>query len=346
MAASLNLPPWLQQVKHLVEGSAPGTPGAELLSDRFSCFLDDQPDHLVPLRSAAGEPPTNRLDRMVINPTCIFTWRSDLPIVCAGDPSWLQAFSRPSAMVWVRDPRSKVLQPFCVGARLAAMLNDARSGEPLKTKLSVPDARLLIMAGVLSDPDTSATEVRWAQAMGGAARTFRAMGYVPLPRLLHPFQVSAFRRYYRRMIRTGGMSLGDTQSSRRFFVHNEPVARYFHHQLNHVVSQVAGEPLKPSYVYVASYQEGATLKKHTDREQCEYSISLCVDYAPEPREATPWPLRLHTASGTADVFQGLGDGLFYRGRQIAHSRDPLPRGHSSTSIFFHFVPQDFSGPLV
>jgi hypothetical protein len=123
------------------------------------------------------------------------------------------------------------------------------------------------------------------------------------------------------------------------------VARYFHHQLNSLVSQLAGQPLKPSYVYVASYQEAAILKKHVDREQCEFSVSLCIDYSPEPGLATPWPLRLHPSGATVEVYQALGDGLFYRGREIAHSRGVLPAGQSSTSMFFHFVPRDFDGPL-
>ena len=112
-----------------------------------------------------------------------------------------------------------------------------------------------------------------------------------------------------------------------------------------MVAAIAGEPVKPSYVYVASYQSGAELEKHTDREQCEFSISLCLDYWPEPANETPWPLQLQTEEGNVSIFQGIGDGLIYRGRSLSHWRGRLPQGHMSTSIFFHYVPAEFSGSL-
>ncbi len=83
-----------------------------------------------------------------------------------------------------------------------------------------------------------------------------------------PRPPSALRRYYRGLIRTRKIALGDDQTPRRYAAHNESVARS-HHQLAGAVTAIAGEPVKPSYVYVASYQSGAELEKHTDREQCE-----------------------------------------------------------------------------
>src|SRR5436190_6102672 len=163
--------------------------------------------------------------------------------------------------------------------------------------------------------------------------------------LIHPFHLAALRRYYRQLIRTRQISLGDEQSPRRYAAHNESVARFFHHQLTSSVAAIAGEPVNPSYVYVGSYQSGAELEKHTDREQCEFSISLCLDYWPEPQNETPWPLKLQTDSGEVAVFQGIGDGLVYRGPEVPHWRDRLPDGHTSTSIFFHYVAADFAGPL-
>jgi hypothetical protein len=111
------------------------------------------------------------------------------------------------------------------------------------------------------------------------------------------------------------------------------------------VTAFAGEPVKPSYVYLASYQSGAILEKHTDREQCEFSMTLCLDYSPEPRHATPWPLHLHKKSGKVTVFQAIGDALLYRGCQLPHSRNRLAEGQTSTSIFFHYVREDFTGSL-
>ncbi|MGD0183385.1 MAG: hypothetical protein ABSC15_26545, partial [Terriglobales bacterium] len=96
---------------------------------------------------------------------------------------------------------------------------------------------------------------------------------------------------------------------------------------------------------MASYQPGADLERHTDRAQCDFSVTLCLDYSPEPRNATPWPIHLYKKSGKVTVFQAIGDALLYRGCQIPHSRDTLPEGQTSTSIFFHYVREDFTGSL-
>ncbi len=174
---------------------------------------------------------------------------------------------------------------------------------------------------------------------------FREKGYAPLGDLIHPFHIAALRRYYRYLIRTGAIRLGDGQSPRRYVAYNEPVARYFHHDLAARLSAIAGESLKPSYVYLASYLSGAELKKHTDREQCEFSVTLCLDFSPEPTLATPWPIRLDTPTGTVTVYQALGDGLAYRGTRLPHYRSALGAGQTSTSIFFHYVGADFTGSL-
>jgi hypothetical protein len=187
---------------------------------------------------------------------------------------------------------------------------------------------------------------KWRQTVVQCSAQFRAKGYVPIGQLIHPFHLAALRRYYRHHVRRGTFSLGDKQSTLRFVGHNEAVARFFHRQLTTIVRDIAGEAVKPSYCYFSSYQGGATLKKHTDREQCEFSVSLCIDYSPEPQLATPWPLRLHPDGGEVQVFQALGDALLYRGRQIPHSRSKLGEGQSSTSIFFHYVREDFAGALV
>src|SRR5262249_53384975 len=112
-----------------------------------------------------------------------------------------------------------------------------------------------------------------------------------------------------------------------------------------LMGAVVGRPIKPSYTYTACYESGSELPRHTDREQCEYSISLCIDFEPEPNGATPWPLYLETPRGVAAVHQALGDGLLYRGRLLPHYRFRLGPRCRSTSLFLHYVDADFRGSL-
>ena len=236
--------------------------------------------------------------------------------------------------------------PFWLGPRLEETVRSLRPNEPLPESLSCDALNLLVDARILlperaqgdSDPGEEAS-------FAGASAQFQEKGYAPIGGLIHPFHLAALRRYYRYLIRVGSITLGDKQSSRRYIAHNEPVARFFHRQIAATLSRLAGEPLKPSYVYQAAYLSGAELRKHIDREQCEFSITFCLDFSPEPDVATPWPIRLDTRSGTVTVYQALGDALGYRGTRLPHYRDRLGEGQTSTSIFFHYVPESFEGSL-
>ena len=310
----------------------------------FRCLLDAQPAFLVPERLV---PPVPRdATSLVINPDCRFSWAGGAPSDVANALRLLENSAEPDAdAVWVRDERTGAILPFGVGAGLRAVLEGAAPGRPLPAPLAPPVARVLHAAGILISPAGREREkADWVTAMASARAHFER-GYVPLAGLIHPFHLGEMRHYFRRRIRTGAFPLGDDQSALRHFAHNEPVARFFHYQLAGAMSQVAGEPVKPSYVYFASYQGGAELEKHTDREQCEFSITFCVDYTPEPEAQTGWPILLETPQGTVTVYQAIGDALLYRGCRVPHYRKRLWRGATSSSIFFHYVRESFKGPL-
>jgi hypothetical protein len=249
-------------------------------------------------------------------------------------------------IAWVRDLATGTNMPFALGPELSAIAHELMHRPAAIANLPQNLRTLFNRAQILVCAESLLCRRRtWSPIAQLCCAKFLQNGYTPVPGLIHPFHLAVLRRYYRRQIRKGAVRLGDDQSSRRYIAHNDPVARFFHFQLAQCVSKLVGKPVKPSYVYMAAYQPGARLEKHTDREQCAFSITLCVDYSPEPALATPWPLYLETPRGTVTVYQALGDGLLYRGCELPHYRRTLAQGHTSTSIFFHYVAEDFSGPL-
>ncbi len=308
----------------------------------FYCLLDEQPTFLVPQRLLDAQRGDGT--RLLVNPRCWFSWNGVPPAEIA---PWLELFGQHGGTdtVWITGEATGALLPFWVGRELRPILESAVAGEPLERRIEPHIQRVLQFARILIDPAEGACrQQEWTAAMESARAHFER-GYVPLAGLIHPYHLGALRRYYRRQIRTGAFPLGDEQSALRHAAYNEPVARFFHHQLAAIMSAAAGEPVKPSYVYFASYQGGAELERHTDREQCEFSITFCMDYTPEPLSATDWPIHLDTPQGTVIVYQAIGDALLYRGCRVPHYRKRLWRAATSSSIFFHYVRRDFSGPL-
>lgn len=342
MATSINNSAWLEWITGLIGGKSRQTQAATFPPDRFYCLLDELPAHLLPKRAyRALRAPVDR--NLYLNPECTVGPAEDIPEEFESCRDLLSGFALQGTIAWVRHSAGRALLPFWLGPELTGVVRDLRPGESVPTTVPSRMRSLLAGAGILIPEGLDS--VTHEEGMQRAGQSFRDRGYAPLSGLIHPFHVAALRRYYRYMIRTGAISLGDQQSSRRYVAHNEPVARFFHHLVAPALSAVAGEPLKPSYVYMASYLSGAELKKHTDREQCEFSITLCLDFSPEPALATPWPIKLDTSDGTVIVHQALGDGLAYRGTRLPHYRSPLGEGQTSTSIFFHYVSADFAGTL-
>jgi len=308
--------------------------------------LDGQPDHLTPehqlgkywAEEMAGHP-------LFLNKSCQLIRSGKVPPELANDAGLTDGFASMEDMAWVRNSATGALQPFWIGSQVQSILADTQDGRPVSS-FTEYYKRSLAMAGILISPNRENIQShRMIAMLSRAADQVQQQGYAPIAGLIHPFHISALRRYFRKLVRTGKLALGDSQSSRRYHAHNESVAKFFHHQLTKAVSTIVGQPVKPSYVFFASYQEGAWLEKHTDRAQCEFSVTLCLDYSPEPKRQTPWPIQLHTTKGVTTVYQSIGDGLVYLGCRLPHSREVLPSGHTSTSIFFHYVPEDFNGPL-
>ena len=328
----------------LMGGVSRQTCAATFPPDRFYCLLDELPLHLVP-RPALAVESQDAGRALFLNPECRLYVGEELPEELASQKELLWAFALQGTVAWLRDATGSLV-PFWLGPKLESVVRQLQIDEPIPESVPAWARSILEGAGILVYADSIAHQrTEREEALGRAAELFRKKGYAPVRRLIHPFHIAALRRYYRHRIRTGAIPLGDGQSSRRYAAYNDPVARFFHRQIGVSLSSVTGEPVKPSYVYLASYVSGAELKKHIDREQCEFSITLCLDFSPEPAVATPWPIQLDTPTGTVTVYQALGDGLAYRGTRLPHYRSKLGKGQTSTSIFFHYVAADFTGSL-
>jgi hypothetical protein len=346
MASPVRETAWLEWITGLMGAVSRRGYAAALPPQKFHCLLDELPLHLIPQPARTRLRQYNFSEPLFLNPDCLLLPAGEVPPELQANRRLLEGFSLQSTTAWVRDPATGSFDPFWLGPQLEAAVSRLRAGEPAQPSLRESQRLLLAAAGILTPAGHAQRRFAdWSTIVNRANQTFRERNYAPLGGLIHPVNLAALRRYYRCAIRRGAIRLGDEQSPRRYVAHNEPVARYFHHNLMKAISAVVGAPIKPSYVYLASYLSGADLKKHTDRAQCELSVTLCLDFSPEPDVETPWPIRLDTTEGRTTVYQGLGDGLLYRGTKVPHYRDALAKGYTSTSLFFHYVPEDFSGPL-
>lgn len=96
------------------------------------------------------------------------------------------------------------------------------------------------------------------------------------------------QKYYTETIRQNVWALGDKQSN-RYKAHNEPMSRFLHYELLPLIEKITNKKLKPTYTYLSAYVKDADLPAHTDRPDCEYTVSFVVD---KP-ENSSWNIYVH-----------------------------------------------------
>jgi hypothetical protein len=102
------------------------------------------------------------------------------------------------------------------------------------------------------------------------------------------------------------------------------------------IEQLVGKELYPTYTYSRIYQPGEILLPHTDRNECEYSFTLALEY-----DGEIWPIYVQTESGVQEILLDNGDILIYKGIDLLHWRMRLENRYHYQG-FFHCV--DKNGP--
>ena len=313
----------------------------------LSCFLDE-PWELMP-RWASVNGPSRVVDnaQLVVNSTFRYEPEGAPPAELRARLPPLHGLLPGFPLAWIADSGTGIWAPFWARGEWVDVLPSLRPGQPAPAALGPAVRRTLALAHVLVPPGHEQAErAAWEETCRQAGALFETHRYVIVRDLVPPAHIAAMRRYYRALVASGRLPKGDTLVKDRLRLLNEPVGLFFHSQLVDVVGRIAGEAVKHSYVYFASYPAGSVLPRHVDRAPCEFSISFLVDYSPEPEGPCGWPLFLVNPDApervaTADL--RIGDALFYRGRELAHYRDRLPEGHRSSSLFFHYVRSDYVG---
>jgi hypothetical protein len=252
-----------------------------------------------------------------------------------------ECFSEEYPVLWVEDYKTRILMPFWLSGPEKAIIAALIQGKTDLNSLDQEFLKQLVLAGILLPSAHLLSEADYYQAAG---KSLAENGYAVLPALLNPVQTGGIRHYYRALEKKG-IIREDLQIEGRYAMHNEPLARYIHHQLQYLMNRLSPEKVKPSYCYLAVYTPGSILKRHTDRRQCAWNISLVIDMEPELKRADAWPIYLDIAGQIHEVKLGMGDAVIYRGTKIPHWRNRLPENQKVTVCFLHFVEQDFQGPL-
>lgn len=135
----------------------------------------------------------------------------------------------------------------------------------------------------------------------------------------------------------GHMYENDGWVNHASFCYNSKVVRTLHLHETERLSSVCQKTLSPTYCFTRIYYKDGELKPHTDRYECEYSITLHL------QGNKPWEIYMenYTTKEHTAVLLEPGDAVIYKGCDILHYRKPYD-GDWYVQCFLHYV--DNNGP--
>ncbi|MET0647801.1 MAG: hypothetical protein ABW208_14390 [Pyrinomonadaceae bacterium] len=286
-------------------------------------------------------------ENLVLNQRLYVQEQSEPPAAIADRVPHRENFLPSYPILWVEDPGTYSLSPYWPSRSMAEAFERLRSGDTSPTELSRDVAERLLQSRVLNSQGYEAARVgEWRSRCESLRAQLETEQYAVLRDIIAPLQLAALRGYFRRLDEVGYLlQESGKEAVDRHVMHNEPVARFVHQQINALINQIVPAPVKPSYCYLSVYQPGAVLPRHIDRPQCVWNLSLLIDNDPDVQIDDAWPIYLEVEGEAREVRLDLGDAVLYRGTEIPHWREALPEGQRSTLIFCHFVPIDFDQSL-
>lgn len=188
---------------------------------------------------------------------------------------------------------------------------------------------------------------------------YRDDGYAHLQALVAPEIAGAFLHALKRDLGDGAIPLSKVvdhpnllrRAAFEVYGHHYPPMLFFLWGLTPIVSEIAGCDLLPTYDYFRIYREGDVCRVHSDRQSCEHSLSLTLDYS----DGEPWSLEVGRtrhpepsarvdddwgAEPHASIAMEVGDAVLYRGVAHRHGRVTANPNGWSAHLFLHWIDRD------
>ena len=167
-----------------------------------------------------------------------------------------------------------------------------------------------------------------------SAKFFKENGYLIIPKLLSGELLDFIGIHAYNKARIGdGAGMEDPQVPNTPSFRDDFVMDNLSDFLLPKIESAIDMKLLPTYTFFRVYKAGDILEKHTDREACEISISLCLR-----KKGNIWPIYINNTA----VMLEEGDAVLYKGCEVEHWREAYTEGTKQAQVFLHYV--DTNGP--
>jgi len=162
---------------------------------------------------------------------------------------------------------------------------------------------------------------------------FQDQGFRLIKGYVVPYFAAYLRNYFTLRAQNDPSLRGDEQAPNSHCVYGDPAFDMVMAMSTEDIGKIVGKNLIPQYTYARIYKNGSDLKIHSDRPECQYSVTLCLggDYE------KPWPIWIKDYAGKShEVSLDVGDMVVYHGTELEHWRERFD-GNMQYQLFMHYV---------
>jgi len=163
-------------------------------------------------------------------------------------------------------------------------------------------------------------------------KQFQDQGFQKVKGYINPYFSQFLRNYFALRVQNDGLK-GDPQAPNSHCVYGDPAFDMAMAMSTEDIGKIVGKRLIPQYTYARIYKNGSELKIHSDRPECQYSVTLSLGGEYEK----PWPIWIKDYAGNMnEVPLDEGDMVVYHGTELEHWRDKF-EGTAQVQLFMHYV---------
>ena len=162
---------------------------------------------------------------------------------------------------------------------------------------------------------------------------FQDQGFQKIKGFIPSFFSLYLKNYFTLIVQNNPTLGGDEQAPNSHCVYGDPAFDMVMAMSTEDIGKIVGKKLIPQYTYARIYKKGSDLKIHSDRPECQYSVTLSLggDYE------KPWPIWIKDYAGKShEVPLDQGDMVVYHGTELEHWREEF-EGDTQYQLFMHYV---------
>tara|TARA_S200000501_G_scaffold325240_1_gene322966 strand:- start:699 stop:1244 length:546 start_codon:yes stop_codon:yes gene_type:complete len=161
-------------------------------------------------------------------------------------------------------------------------------------------------------------------------------GYEIVKKFIDPSFAEYLQNYFTVISKNGLCTQGDDQAPNSYCVYGDPAFDTLMVMTSPIVENFLKKRVLPQYTYARIYFQDSILEKHTDRPECEISVTLSLGGVYNHL----WPICIEDYDGNENCVElNVGDAMIYYGRDLEHWRNKF-NGVSQYQVFFHYVYAD------